>query len=296
MGSVGLCLVLLALMPDPQRSKRSSDYSESPILSGEAITNGCVKPSAIARLLTLTSNPNVLFTIPVFLVGILRYTTLSVLIQYAYVRFKVKISTGATFYTETAIVNIFLFLFLIPQATAYIRNKYSVRPQAIDLFLVRTSVCLMSLGSLCIGLAPSKKLLPVGQSPSSFLHNCTLLTFATGVFIFASGFGSRVSALSLISYWIAPDAKATVYAAITVLESLGHAVGDPAMQQIFAASLSLETFWLAMPFFVVAVSFKIKLDDRLVLITNIQACYCLATLSATFIAIGTDDEARVRND
>jgi len=151
-------------MPNPQRSKRSPDYPESPILSDETITNDSAKPSAVVRLLTLTSNPNVLFTIPVFLVGILRYTTLSTLIQYAHVRFKLKISTGATFYTETAAVNIFLFLFLIPQLTAYIRKKYHARPQTIDLFLVRTSVCLMTLGSLSIGLAPSKNLLPVGQS------------------------------------------------------------------------------------------------------------------------------------
>jgi hypothetical protein len=74
------------------------------------------------------------------------------------------------------------------------------------------------------------------------------------VFIFAAGFGSRVFALSLVSYWIADDAKATLYAAIVVLESLGHAAGDPSIQQIFAASLSLPPFWQAMPFFAGAVS------------------------------------------
>jgi hypothetical protein len=57
---------------------------------------------------------------------------------------------------------------------------------------------------------------------------------------------------------ITPTDKATVYAGITVLESLGHAVGDPGMQHIFAASLKLETFWLAMPFFVAAVSFSLR--------------------------------------
>lgn len=60
--------------------------------------------------------------------------------------------------------------------------------------------------------------------------------------------------MSLVSYWISDDAKATLYAAITVLESLGHAVGDPGMQHIFAASLSLPPFWQALPFFVGAVS------------------------------------------
>ncbi len=70
------------------------------------------------------------------------------------------------------------------------------------------------------------------------------------------GFGSRVSALSLVSYWISDSTKATLYASITVLESLGHAVGDPPMQHIFAAAVQLAPFWQAMPFFVASVSFR----------------------------------------
>lgn len=57
-----------------------------------------------------------------------------------------------------------------------------------------------------------------------------------------------------MSYWITEDEKSTVYAAITVFECIGHAFIDPSMQQIFAASLSLSEVWLAMPFFVAAVS------------------------------------------
>lgn len=53
---------------------------------------------------------------------------------------------------------------------------------------------------------------------------------------------------------ISSDSKATLYSAIVVVESLGHAIGDPAMQQIFAASLQLPKFWHALPFFVAAVS------------------------------------------
>lgn len=81
-----------------------------------------------------------------------------------------------------------------------------------------------------------------------------VLTLPPAIAIFAAGFGSRVSALALVSYWISDDAKATLYAAINVLESLGHAIGDPAMQQLFAKSLVLSPFWHALPFFVAAVS------------------------------------------
>ncbi len=47
-----------------------------------------------------------------------------------------------------------------------------------------------------------------------------------------------------------------MYAAIAVIENIGHAVGDPSLHQIFAATLRLHlrTFWQALPFFVAAVS------------------------------------------
>lgn len=109
-----------------------------------------------------------------------------------------------------------------------------------------------------------------------------------GVFIFAAGFGSRVSAIALISYWVSDDAKPTIYAAITVFESLGHAFIDPSMQQIFAAALDLPQFWLAVPFFVAAVSVEWSevvesfADDR-------KGLYSLATLSTFFIRINTTE-------
>lgn len=76
--------------------------------------------------------------------------------------------------------------------------------------------------------------------------------------IFAAGFGSRVSALSLVSYWISDSSKAELYAAIAVLENIGHAIGDPSMQQILAAAMRLPPFWLGIPFLVAAVSRSIR--------------------------------------
>lgn len=161
MGSLVLCLILLLFMPDLRKSNgappKRTDEDE---LEG---SENLKKRSSIDGLVSALSSTNVLLIIPVFLVGIFRYTTLNILIQYASVQFGMKISTGATLYTETAIVNIALFLFLIPRTTSYIRLRYQTRPEVIDRFLVRTSVCLMSLGCLCIGLAPSAKIIPIGQ-------------------------------------------------------------------------------------------------------------------------------------
>jgi putative Ca2+/H+ antiporter (TMEM165/GDT1 family) len=170
MGALFLCLALLWFMPDTHGSNslhsghsREVQYQAAENLDMDHVTESPYKHLSIDGIRSALSNTNILLTIPVFLVGIFRSTTLNVLIQYASVRFGLKISTGAAFYTETAVVNIFLFLFLIPRFTAYIRLKYCVQPQVIDLFLVRMSVCVLCLGSLLIGLSPSRNILPFGE-------------------------------------------------------------------------------------------------------------------------------------
>lgn len=101
------------------------------------------------------SNHNVLLVVPAFFVGSTRYTVLNVLMQYAHVRFGWIVSRTALIYTETAIVNICLFLIVMPRLTTSIKTKYGVRPQTIDLTMVRTSVCLLSFGTLCLALSPN---------------------------------------------------------------------------------------------------------------------------------------------
>lgn len=110
-----------------------------------------------------------------------------------------------------------------------------------------------------------------------------------GVFIFASGFGSRVSALGLISYWISADAKATLYASIVVLESLGHAVGDPLMAYIFASSMQLSPFWTAMPFFFAAVS-TYYFYGSLNLANCEQLLYFVAMITTSFVRVDKDGD------
>ncbi|KAM3080581.1 hypothetical protein ACMFMG_005523 [Clarireedia jacksonii] len=156
LGSVALGLLVLWAMPSSQNP------GETQIRSLSSPTT--IKPSIASSLIQAVSCPQVLFSIPVFLVGTLRYTTLNVLIQYSSLRFGTSISKGSLYYTETAIINIFLFLFLIPKATAWIREQFGVRPESIDLALVRISVGMLLLGSLLIGFAPEKKWLPFGVS------------------------------------------------------------------------------------------------------------------------------------
>ncbi|RFU30995.1 hypothetical protein B7463_g5302, partial [Scytalidium lignicola] len=254
--SLLLCLLLLWIMPD---SRSSGHYLESQAEPGNdandtANTSGLpAKTALIDSFKSILFHRNILLTLPTFLVVTLRYTTLNILIQYASIRFGFKISAGATFYTESAVINLVLFLLVMPRLNAYIQSRYKIKSQNIDLNYVRISVCLLCIGSLLIGLAPSGRLLPLG------------------VFVFSGGFGSRVHALALATHWIAKDFKATFYTAIAVLENIGHMLGDPAMQQIFAATLRATPFWHALPFFVAA------------------ALYLIAMIATAFVKIDEDN-------
>jgi hypothetical protein len=121
------------------------------------------KSPSTTNLRAVLLQKNVLLALPVFFTGSLRYTILNVLIQYSSNRFSFKISTGALFYTETAIVNTVLFLLLVPILTGYLRTRYEIRAQNMDLFMCRTCVLVLALGSLLMGLSPSRKVLPVGK-------------------------------------------------------------------------------------------------------------------------------------
>ena len=170
LGSIIFCLLLLWLMPAPSIGVDMSTCTIGPPVIRDDENRTFVNQAnkdPVTSITNAMSNIDILLTIPVFLVGIFRYTTLNILIQYSSVHFGLRISTGAMFYTETAVVNIILFLFLMPLLSAHIQTAYGIRPQSIDLYLVRSSVSLMSVGCLSIGLAPASIFLPPGKGNPS---------------------------------------------------------------------------------------------------------------------------------
>jgi len=170
MTAILLCLLLLWVMPESGKSldqPPSDSHQDAMPHPDESSPLLSAKPSAQSSLVdgirSTLSNKNILLAIPVFLTGSLRFTILNVLIQYGSERFNLKISTGALFYTETALVNMILFLFAVPLLSSYIHKQHRISPQLIDLFMSRTCVCLLCVGSLLIGLSPSINFLPIGE-------------------------------------------------------------------------------------------------------------------------------------
>jgi cytochrome c biogenesis factor len=169
MAAIFACLLLLWVMPETPKSIHFSSgnhQNATPRVNESSVLLGTESPrrnSQVDGVRSSLSDMNILLAIPVFLTGSLRFTILNVLIQYGSNRFNLKISTGALFYTETALVNMLLFLFAVPLLSSCIRKKHNVRPQTIDLFMSRTCVCLLCVGCLLIGLSPSSTILPIGN-------------------------------------------------------------------------------------------------------------------------------------
>lgn len=76
----------------------------------------------------------------------------------------------------------------------------------------------------------------------------------TALVIFAFGYGARVSTFSVLSSWVNKEHSARVYGMVAVIENLGVLVGEPTLQNVFAATLGFSGVWRGTPFFCTAVS------------------------------------------
>lgn len=74
--------------------------------------------------------------------------------------------------------------------------------------------------------------------------------------IFAAGFGTRVSTLSLTTFWTTQNLRGRVFGVVQILENMGKLFAEPGMLKIFAASMDLPTSRLGMPFFLATVRFQ----------------------------------------
>lgn len=142
--------------PDPLNSLSSTIHAseesdDEPSFKGD--------PSIAQMLL----QPNVLLAIPAFLVGTLRPVTLNVLIRYTSVRFGWKLSKTTFLVSEVAIINIILFLGILPLLVTFLRRNFSVTSPRIDISVARVSLMLLTIGALVIGLATSDRVVVVGK-------------------------------------------------------------------------------------------------------------------------------------
>lgn len=185
------CLPILGIMPEthhhrldeldqPRRPSKDEDET-SPLLSSsssspslEAATERHSRQAAggsptasrsrksIAQVLR---NKNILLALFVLFAGALRQGTVSVLLQYAAVRFGWPTSQTAMLVSAIAASNIVLFLVILPQTVAFLTSRWHIIPQIIDYNVVSASLVVLTTGSILMGLASSMTGLILCKSP-----------------------------------------------------------------------------------------------------------------------------------
>ena len=167
-----MCLPIIALIPDTRMTPSDARETDDATSDGPAdlVANPLESQDQHQRLhqrsenlIKLFKTSNMILAVPVFLVGLLRPSTLNVLIQYTSIEFGWKLSEAVILVSEVAAVNLILFLLVVPQTMILLRTRYQLHPQTIDLAVVRGSMLFLSLGALFLGLAPNLPALVFGQ-------------------------------------------------------------------------------------------------------------------------------------
>ncbi|KAF8243213.1 hypothetical protein K440DRAFT_77325 [Wilcoxina mikolae CBS 423.85] len=113
-------------------------------------------------------------------------------------------------------------------------TKWKMSATESDLYISRTSACLVTLGFLGIAIAP----------------NPPLMIIALIVDTLGSGFGA--STRSLATTMVHPSNIGKLYTSIAVFDTLGALVGGPSISLAFQWGIKLGGGWIGLPFLVLA--------------------------------------------
>lgn len=166
---LAFCFPILSIIPEThnttghvgrqslrQRRRPSKDQDEtSPLLSAPSDCPESPPIQPRSSLLAVLRNRNILLALFVLFIGALRQGTVSVLLQYAAVRFGWPTSRTAMLVSAIAASNIVLFLVILPQTIAFLTSRWHILPQIIDYNVVSASLAILTFGSILMGLASS---------------------------------------------------------------------------------------------------------------------------------------------
>lgn len=177
LGALALCYPILWAIPEThqpshERSKKSrqdltattdSTSDNEPLLRSSTTPPKYAIAPDQENIFMVLRKRNLLLALVVLFVGAFRQATVSVLLQYATARFEWHLSRTAMLVSAIAVMNIVLFLFILPQCVAYLTSHLHIRAELIDYTIVFASLVILAFGSLFMGLAPTGNLLTAGK-------------------------------------------------------------------------------------------------------------------------------------
>lgn len=126
---------------------------------------------------------------------------------------------------------------LLPLVSRLLLSRVGLNPLVKDLYLVRASISVLTIGALGIGLAPNS------------------VALVASLMVFALGYGYSPAMRSLLTLLAGHRNTGTLFTAISVLETTGALVAGPLMATMFRTGLTWGESWTGLPFITASVMF-----------------------------------------
>lgn len=166
-----------------------------------------------------------------FIVNPLTSQSVDISLRYISNRFHFPLRLSSFLWSLRAAVQIILFLLILPFLSKIMIIRFNIPSSKKDLHLARTSILILTLGSLLIAIAPTLPLAILGMAVSTL------------------GAGYISITRSLITTLADRQHKGQLYAAVAVVETIGRLVAGPGFAKLYIVGLRLKGGWVGLPFF-----------------------------------------------
>jgi len=182
-------------------------------------------------------SPPIILLLLTFLAHPFGTTTFDLSLRYISKRFHWKLREVAFLLSLLTFVNLVLVAALIPLFSNILIQHLKFSSKRKDLFLARASIVVLLLGALLVACSGT-----VG-----------LTIF--GLIVWTLGAGTSSFTRSLITTLVDQQHVGRLYAAISILETLGALIAGPSMNALYSIGLKKGGSWIGLPFYCMAVIF-----------------------------------------
>ncbi|TVY52685.1 Efflux pump ustT, partial [Lachnellula suecica] len=185
--------------------------------------------------ITLLNSLPIVLLLVTFLADPFAASTIVVSMRYISKLFNWKLREAAFLLSLRAFIQLILFLVILPLLSKFLIHRLGLSSKRKDLLLAQFSVIMMVLGALLIA--------------SGGVIGLTIF----GIIVSTLGTGYTSFARSLITTLVDQQHVGRLYAAISIVETLGSLVSGPSINALYSVGLKKGGSWTGLPFYCVAV-------------------------------------------
>jgi hypothetical protein len=199
-----------------------------------------VKSQFVDGLNKISSSTTVLHSLPIILLLLtfisqpFEAVSKNLSLRYISKRFQWKLRVASFLLSLRASINLTLVLAIFPLLSNILMQRFGFSSKGKDLFLARFSIIVLVLGALLIASSGT-----IGLT----IFGLVVQTLGTGYSSFAR---------SLITTLVDQQQVGRLFAAISVVETLGSLVAGPSLNALYSVGLKKGGSWIGLPFYCLA--------------------------------------------